>query len=136
MAERVRRVEPEGVRPCRPLVLRQSGVADAADVGAALGEAFAAIRDAVVDPRPVLLVVRDEDLLGHRSPEDAALACGLLGMARAFALEGAGRGWRINAISQGEAGDAVEEAIAWLGSSSLTGQLLRATSAHLGRVWP
>jgi NAD(P)-dependent dehydrogenase (short-subunit alcohol dehydrogenase family) len=120
-----------------PLVLHQAPVSDVAAVGRALDHAFYAVREAVPAGRPVIVVVRDDDLLGQRSPEDAALAAALLGMVRALAMEGARRGWQVNAVSHGDGGGPLEETIRWLGTvPGVTGQLLRVTTDHLGRVWP
>jgi len=103
-----------------------------------LTEAFASVRAAVLDERPVVVLLEDGDLLGQGEVADAALAAGLLGMTRAFALEGAKPGWRVNAVSH--RGDeelaAAREAAAWLAGSTLSGQLVRAGTEHLGRVWP
>jgi NAD(P)-dependent dehydrogenase (short-subunit alcohol dehydrogenase family) len=120
-----------------PLVLHQVPVRDVAAVGRALNDAFDAVREAVPAGRPVIVVVRDDDLLGQRSPEDAALAAALLGMVRALAMEGASRGWQVNAVSHGDGDGPLEETIRWLGTApGVTGQLLRVTTDHLGRVWP
>lgn len=119
-----------------PLVLRQAPVEDAPAVGAALQDAFLALRDAVPAGRPVVVVVRDDDLLGQRTPEAAALANGLLGMVRALALEGASRGWQVNAVSHRDDGP-LEATVEWLAAGpGLSGQLVRVTTDHLGRVWP
>lgn len=119
-----------------PLVIEQATVADAAGMAEALRQGFVAMRDAVAVGRPIVVLVRDSDLLGRNSPEGAALATGLLGMARALATEGAGRGWLVNTVSYGEDGASVDETIAWLAQSGLSGQLVRATTDHLGGIWP
>jgi hypothetical protein len=120
-----------------PLVLHQVPVNDVAAVGRALDDAFDAVRAAVPAGRPVIVVVRDDDLLGQRSPEDAALATALLGMVRALATEGASRGWQLNAVSHRDGDGTLEETLRWLGTApGVTGQLLRVTTDHLGRVWP
>lgn len=120
-----------------PCVLRQAEAPDAAALAAALQDAFVAMRAAVGAGRPIVAVIRDDDLLGQRTPEAAALAAGLLGMVRALAMEGASRGWQVNAVSHREGDGRLEETVRWLGSESgLTGQLLRVTADHLGKVWP
>ncbi len=119
-----------------PLVVEQAVVADAVAMAEALRQGFVAMRDAVAAGRPIVVLVRDSDLLGQNSLEGAALATGLLGMARALATEGAGRGWRVNVVSHGEDGASVDETIAWLAQSGLSGQLVRATTDHLGAIWP
>jgi hypothetical protein len=121
------------------LVLRQPSLGDDLDgVTAALTAAFAEIRAAVLAERPVILVLDDRDLLGQGGVVDAALATGMLGLVRAFALEGVKPGWRVNAVTH--RGDpeasAVVETAAWVGDSGLSGQLLRVGTDHLGKVWP
>ena len=119
------------------VVLRQADVASAKDVGAALDEAFLVMRDAVGAGRPLVVVLRDDDLLGQREPEAAALATALLGMVRALAFEGARRGWRVNAVSHRGDDALAEETVRWLAAApGLSGQLVRATTEHLGRVSP
>ena len=118
------------------LVFEQPEVADVAAVGRVLDEAFAALRDALLAGRAVIVVVRDDDLLGQRDPEAAALATALLGMVRALALEGKRQGWRVNALSH-RGDQELEELIGWFAAGrNLSGQLVRATVEHLGRVWP
>jgi len=122
-----------------PLVLRQPVLGEDLDgVTAALTGAFAEVRAAVLDERPVVLVLDDRDLLGQGGVVDAGVATGMLGLVRAFALEGVKPGWRVNAVThRGDAEDAaVVEAVAWLGGSGLSGQLLRVGTDHLGKVWP
>jgi NAD(P)-dependent dehydrogenase (short-subunit alcohol dehydrogenase family) len=118
-----------------PLVLRQASLGDDYErVTGELTNAFSQIRAAVLEERPVVLVLDDRDLLGQGALADAALATGLLGLSRAFALEGARAGWRVNALSHRdeEVGDLAEQ----LAASGLSGQLIRAGSEHLGKVWP
>jgi NAD(P)-dependent dehydrogenase (short-subunit alcohol dehydrogenase family) len=56
-------------------------------------------------------------------------------MMRTLAIEGAKPGWRVNVVAGGaEDGAAVEETVALLGSSSLTGQLLQIGGANLGKL--
>jgi hypothetical protein len=122
-----------------PLVIDQPDVLDDLDrVTAALSAAFVALRDAMQDERPVVCVVDERDLLGQRSVIDAALATGLVGLARTAALEGAKSGWSVNTVSHRGDPDsaAVRNAVAWLGGSGLSGQLLRVDGDHLGKVWP
>ena len=121
-----------------PLVLRPAAVGDDLDaVTPALTGAFAEARAALEAGRPVAVVVDARDLLGQRSPLDAAIATGLLGMVRTLAIEGAKPGWRINVVAGGE-GDAaaVEETVAMLAGSSLSGQLLQVGGANLGKLVP
>jgi NAD(P)-dependent dehydrogenase (short-subunit alcohol dehydrogenase family) len=119
-----------------PLVLRpESPRDDPGAVGSALTGAFAAARDALEAGRAVVFVVGSGDLLGQGDPLDAAVATGLLGMMRTLAIEGAKPGWRVNVVASGaEDGAAVEETVALLGSSPLTGQLLQVGGANLGKL--
>jgi NAD(P)-dependent dehydrogenase (short-subunit alcohol dehydrogenase family) len=121
-----------------PVVLRQEPVGvDLDRVTPVLTAAFLAIRDAVAGGRPVVIVLDGGDLLGQGAVADAAVATGLLGMMRTFAIEGAKPGWRVNAVA-GREGDqeAVEAAIGLLAGSGLSGQLLQASAGHLGKVAP
>jgi NAD(P)-dependent dehydrogenase (short-subunit alcohol dehydrogenase family) len=120
------------------LVLRPESVGDDLDVvTSALTGGFAEARAALEAGRPVAVVLDARDLLGQGSPLDAAVATGLLGMVRTLAIEGAKPGWRINVVA-GDEGDegAVEETVAMLESSPLTGQLLQVGGANLGKVVP
>lgn len=122
-----------------PLIVRQPRLGDDLDaVTASLTAAFTQIRSAVLDERPVVVVIDDRDLLGQGTVVDAGVATAMLGLVRAFALEGAKPGWKVNAVTHrgGAEEREVEGAIAWLGSSGLSGQLLRVGTDHLGRVWP
>ncbi|MCW3028623.1 MAG: hypothetical protein JWN81_1834 [Solirubrobacterales bacterium] len=119
------------------LVIRQPRLGEYYErVTQVLTDAFSQMRGAVLDGRAVVVVLDDRDLLGQGTVADAALATGLLGLVRAFALEGARPGWRVNALThRGEEGD-VEDHLDQLAGSALTGQLLRVGTEHLGRVWP
>jgi hypothetical protein len=122
-----------------PLVIEQPSAGDDPDrIGAALTAVFVAAREAVLDQRPVVLLLDDRDLLGQGAVGDAGVATGMLGLARALALEGAKPGWRVNVVSHrgGDDAGAVEDAVAWVGGSELSGQLIRVGTDHLGRVWP
>jgi len=118
------------------LVVRPGSVGDDLDaVTPALTGAFVAAREALEAGRPVAVVVDARDLLGQRSPLDAAVATGLLGMVRTLGIEGAKPGWRVNVVAGSAAADpAVEEAVAALAATSLTGQLLQTGGANLGKV--
>jgi hypothetical protein len=120
------------------LVLWPQSVRDDLDaVTLALTMAFTAAREALGAGRSVAVVVDARDLLGQRSPLDAAVATGLLGMVRALGIEGVKPGWRINVVAGGEGDEAVvEETVTMLAGSSLTGQLLQVGGANLGKVVP
>lgn len=119
-------------------VIRQARIGD--DVGrvnAELTDAFAAMRDAVAAGRGVVVVLDDADLLGQGEVAGAALANGLLGLVRAFTLEGAKPGWHVNAVSFRGDDAPVDETIAGLEAlPDLAGQLIRLGTAHVGKVSP
>lgn len=119
-----------------PLVLRQAAVGgDPGGVTGALTGAFTAIRAAVEEGRPVVVVVAARDLMGQGDPLDAAVATGLLGMVRTFGIEGAKPGWRVNVVAGGEDEAAVEETVALLAAAEhVTGQLLSLDGANLGKL--
>jgi NAD(P)-dependent dehydrogenase (short-subunit alcohol dehydrogenase family) len=120
------------------LVLRPGSVGEDLDaVAPALTGAFVKAREALEAGRPVAVVVDARDLLGQRSPLDAAVATGLMGMVRTLGIEGAKPGWRVNVVAGGEGDEAVvEETVEMLAGSSLTGQLLQVGGANLGKVVP
>jgi NAD(P)-dependent dehydrogenase (short-subunit alcohol dehydrogenase family) len=127
---------------------------DPGEVTSVLTEAFVAAREALEARRPVVVVLAAGDLLGQGDPLDAAAATGLLGMVRTLAIEGAKPGWRINVVAGpgvaagGGEGDLaiapIDEAadeedpvaltIAMVIDSELTGQLLQAGGANLGKL--
>jgi hypothetical protein len=119
-------------------VLRPGAVGDDLEaVTPVLTRAFAEAREALGAGRKVAVVVDARDLLGQGSPLDAAVATGLLGMVRTLGIEGAKPGWSINLVAGGEGDEAlVEETVAMLAGSSLTGQLLQLGGANLGKVVP
>lgn len=100
----------------------------------ALLDAFRAVRDAVSAGRPVVVIVRDADVLGHGEPADAALANALVGLVRAFATEGGRDGWRVNALSVPDG----DERAAWVDRladpQGVSGAIVRLGDLHLGRV--
>jgi len=119
-----------------PLVLRPTMPGDDLDaVTPTLTDAFATVRAALGEGRPVVIVLAAADLEGQGTPADAAVATGLLGMVRTLGIEGAKPGWRVNVVAGAAAADpAVEEAVAALAATSLTGQLLQTGGANLGKV--
>ena len=125
--------------PTAPVVIKQPSLGeDLEGVTAALTRAFAEARAAVEAGSPVVLLLDDRDLLGQGGVVDASVATAMLGLMRAFALEGAKPDWRVNAVShRGDPeAEAVAEAVAFLGASGLSGQLLRIGTEHLGKVQP
>jgi hypothetical protein len=119
------------------LIIEQPA-ADLDSVTKVLTEAFVAVKEAVSAERPVVVLLEDGDLLGQDGIIEASVATGLLGLVRAFALEGAKPGWRVNAVSHRGADDlvAAREAAEWLAGSDLSGQLIRVGTGHIGKVWP
>ncbi len=125
-----------------PFVLRPEPLGD--DPGAVtrvLTGAFLAVREALQAGRPVVVVLAAGDLLGQGSALDAAVATGLLGMVRTLGIEGAKPGWRINVVAGpgtaaggGDEEPAVEETVAMLAGSAVTGQLLQTGGANLGKL--
>jgi NAD(P)-dependent dehydrogenase (short-subunit alcohol dehydrogenase family) len=119
-----------------PLVLRPAALGDDLDaVTPTLTGAFAEIRAALDAGRPVAVVLDAGDLLGQGSPLDAAVADALLGMVRTLGIEGRKPGWRVNVVAGGaDDAAAIEETVALLAGSSLTGQLLQVGGANLGKL--
>lgn len=117
------------------VVVRQPKDVTTDNLDEALLGVFAECRDALAADRSVLVVLDEQDLLGHGKPIDAAVAHGLVGLVRAFAVEGVKPGWHINAISIDE--DDSNGAFADDSLPSLehaTGVVLRLGTTHLGRV--
>lgn len=119
------------------LLLRQQPAETPAEVGQRLRDAFVAVRDAVLDGVPVVICVDGPALLGQASPEDAAVASGLLGLARALAFEGGAKGWRVNVVAVDPGKDPDPQLVAAAASTpGLTGQVLNVSSGAVGRVVP
>jgi NAD(P)-dependent dehydrogenase (short-subunit alcohol dehydrogenase family) len=106
--------------------------AEVADIERQLLAHFRAARAALTDGRAVIVEVEGHDLLGQGAVADAAVACALLGMARALALEGLKPGWSINVVTRGSE----ELDLTALADEGRSGQLLYADLAHLGKVRP
>jgi len=119
------------------VVIRQVPATSLDTVGTQLREAFLRARDAIESGDAVVLVVDAPDLLGQGSVEDAAVAAGLLGLMRALAFEGAASQWRVNLIAVERGANAPADLMAIAGESeSLRGQVLNASSGHIGKVIP
>jgi hypothetical protein len=107
------------------------------DLEAVLTAAFERIRAALARGEPVVVVLDERDVAGVGEPAAAALAHGLLGLARALALEGRKPGWRIAVLAAPPDLDP-DERRRWIvqlaGSSSASGTLLRVGDEHVGRV--
>lgn len=112
---------------------------DWGEVLAALTRAFEASRSAAQAGESIVYVVHNDDLLGRRGPGKAMLATGLLSAARSAALEGIRDGWTVNvvAFSAGTDPDTVAD---WadhiVGSSEVTGEVLRIGPDHIGKALP
>jgi hypothetical protein len=120
-----------------PVVIHQPRLGeDYERVTQAMTGVFSQMRAAVQDERAVVVVLDDRDLLGQGTVADAALATGMLGLVRAFALEGARAGWRVNALTHRGEEAAAEDHLGHLAGGQLSGQLIRIGTEHLGRVWP
>lgn len=116
-------------------IIRQRAAASLDDVAGQLHDAFTAARDAVAAEEPVVFVAHGPDLLGQGSVQDGAVAGGLLGMMRALMFEGGRKGWHVNlvAVDPGvEPAPGLIEAAASL--PDLNGQVLNASSGHIGKV--
>jgi len=119
------------VTRAEPVVLEQSPVSSLEEVAPALLEQFRAARSAVTSGRAVVIEVEGSDLLGQGSVAAAAVASGLLGMARALALEGVEPGWTVNVVARGDGRTLDVEGLTAQGA---TGQVIRAGNGHLGKV--
>lgn len=118
-------------------VIRQVPAATPTEVAAYLRDAFVATQEAVAAGEPVVLCVDAPALLGQSSPEDSAVACGMLGLARAVAFEGGSKGWRVNVVAVDPEADP-DEALLSLAATvpGLTGQLLNTSSGSVGKIAP
>jgi hypothetical protein len=109
---------------------------DVADVEEELTRGFLAVRDAIVDDRPVVVCLDEQAVQAVAPLPDVAVAHGLIGMVRALATEGRKPGWTVVALSVPEQFDR-EERDSWaqrLAFPAATGSLLRLGGEHLGRV--
>lgn len=118
-------------------VIRQVKTTSIADVGVQLREAFVLTKAALLSDKPVVLCVDGPSLLGQADPSDAAVATGMLGLARALAFEGGSKGWKINVIALNPGDEPGLELIALASSApGLNGQLLNVSSSSVGKVIP
>jgi hypothetical protein len=109
------------------------------DILAELTRAFEVAREAAIEERSFVFVVRQDDLLGRRGAGDAMVATGLLSAARTAALEGSRKGWNANVLAiDAEADPAVvnEWAHHLLNHGGVTGELVRIGPGHLGKAVP
>lgn len=118
-------------------VFRQATAATPAEVATQLHDAFVAAQAAVAEEEAIVLCVDAPALLGQASPEDSAVACGLLGLARALAFEGGSKGWRVNVVAVDPGTEADEQLLALAATvPGLTGQVLNVSSGAVGKVVP
>jgi len=107
------------------------------DLEAVLTRAFEAVRAALERGEAVVVVLDERDVQGAGDPAAAALAHGLLGLARALALEGRKPGWRIAVLAAPRELDE-DERQRWVGhlaaSGAASGTLVRLGGEHVGRV--
>jgi len=107
------------------------------DLEATLTRAFHRINAALQRGRAVVVALDERDVEGVGGPAAAALAHGLLGLARALAVEGGKEGRRIAVLSAPAELDSAERA-AWVeqlaASPAASGTLVRLGGGHLGRV--
>jgi hypothetical protein len=120
-----------------PLVRWAPRGADFEGFDGQLFELFTAVREAITDGRPAVLLVLEDDLLGHGSVTDAAMATATVGLARALATEGQREGWKINVIAVPR-DDFDANWMQWAHRLSdpegASGAVVNLGSLHLGRV--
>jgi NAD(P)-dependent dehydrogenase (short-subunit alcohol dehydrogenase family) len=118
-------------------LLRQVPAGSLDEVGERLREAFLLVQECMAAATPVVLCVDAPALLGQASMEDAAVAGGLIGLARAVAFEGAGKGWSVTVVAL-EPGQEPDPELLRLAESvqSLSGQVLNVSAGAVGRVIP
>ena len=101
-----------------------------------LVDAYVLSKRAFAAAAPVVYVLDEASLYGHRSPLRAMLATGLLGGVRSLAAEGSRDGLAANAVTFDDPSqlDFVAESALWLLSQpGASGQVHHCGSAHLGR---
>jgi hypothetical protein len=102
-----------------------------------LTRAFELIRDALQAGDAVVVSLDERHLQGVGGVAGAALAHGLLGLARALAIEGRKLDWRITVLSSPIDIDSTER-LAWIEhlaeSSAASGAIVRLGGEHLGKA--
>lgn len=112
---------------------------DWAEILAELTRVFEVSREAAVEERSLVYVVRQDDLLGRRGAGNAIVATGLLSAARTAALEGARKGWTANVVAfDVDADPAMVDAWAQrlLEDGGVTGEIVRVGTGHIGKALP
>jgi hypothetical protein len=115
-------------------VLRQAPAHSLAEVGDRLREAFLLVQECMAEETPVVLCVDGPALLGQTSLEDAAVATGLVGLARAVGFEGASKGWAVTVLAVDPGVDPDPELVRLAATPALTGQVLNLSRGALGKV--
>lgn len=112
---------------------------DWAEILAELTRVFEVSREAAVEERSLVYVVRQDDLLGRRGAGNAIVATGLLSAARTAALEGARKGWTANVVAfDVDADPATVDAWAQrlLEDGGVSGEIVRVGTGHIGKALP
>jgi hypothetical protein len=117
-------------------LLRQTPAHSLAEVGERLRDAFVLVRQAMAEDTPVVLCVDGPALLGQGSMEDAAVATGLVGLARAVGFEGATKGWTIAVLAVDPGADPDPELVRLAATPALGGQVLNVSAGALGKLVP
>jgi hypothetical protein len=118
-------------------IIRQADANSLTDVSAQLRDAFTAARSAIDVGDPIVVIAHGADLLGQGTVEDAAVAGGLLGLVRALMFEGGRKGWHINLVAVDRGTEPTQDLLdAAVNVPALNGQVLNASSGHIGKVIP
>ena len=107
------------------------------DLEGELTRAFESARRALERGDAVVLSLDETDVQGVGEPASAALAHGLLGLARALAIEGRKPGWQVAVLSSPIDVDPAER-LRWIEQLAIpgaaSGVLVRLGGGHLGKV--
>ena len=118
------------------VVFEAPGEVDLDGIEDELTRAFELMRAAVDRGDAVVVCLDERDVQGAGDVPSAALAHGLLGLIRAFAVEGRRDGWRVAALSCPHGTDRAERE-AWIArlaeSPASSGALVRLGGEPLGR---
>lgn len=117
-------------------LVRQTPAHSLAEVGERLRDAFVLVQECMADETPVVLCVDGPALLGQASLEDAAVATGLVGLARAVAFEGGTKGWAVSVLAVDPGAEPDPELVQLASTPALSGQVLNVSGGALGKVVP
>jgi hypothetical protein len=117
-------------------VLRPAPAHSLTEVGDRLREAFVLVQKCMAEGTPVVLCVDGPALLGQASLEDAAVAGGLVGLARAIGFEGATKGWTVTVLALSPGADPDPHLVRLAAVPELSGQVLNVSRGALGKVIP